>query len=135
MRFILGVIMALALFTLALVGVAFGQTTPAATTTTTTTILPSGTIVIKGAKPAPKTPKADKRPSPKTCHRVATAVEASLIIALEAAHSGDQATAGALLASAKKADPILKACGELSSNQVWGALQGALRYNLENKGE
>ena len=134
MRFILGVIMTLALTTVALIGVAFGQTTPAAPTTTTT-VLPSGTIVIKGAKPAPKTPKADKRPSADTCRRVATAVEASLILALEAAHSGDQATAGALLASAKKADPILKACGELSSKQVWDALQSALRYNLENKGK
>ena len=135
MRFILGVIMALAFTTtLAFVEVAFGQTIPAAPATTTTT-LPSGTIVVKGAKPAPKTPKADKRPSADTCRRVATAVEASLILALEAAHSGDQATAGALLASAKKADPILKACGELSSKQVWEALQSALRYNLENKGK
>jgi hypothetical protein len=133
MRFILGVIMALALFTLALVGVAFGQA-PAAPTTTT---LPSGTIVIKGAKPAPKTPKAVKatRPSAQTCRRVAAAVESSLVLALEAAYSGDQATAGTLLASAKKADHILALCGELSSQQVWGALRGALRYNLENKGE
>lgn len=136
MRFIFGVIMTLALTTVALIGVAFGQTTPAApTTTTTTTVLPSGTIVIKGAKPAPKTPKADKRPSADTCRRVATAVESSLVLALEAAHSGDQETAGRLLASAKKADHILVLCGDLSSQQVWDALRGALRYNLENKGK
>lgn len=133
MRFILGVIMALALFTLALVGVAFGQA-PAAPTTTTTT-LPSGTVIIRGAKPAPKAVKTTKRPSQETCRRVAAAVESSLVLALEAAYSGDQATAGALLASAKKADPILVLCGELSSQQVWDALRGALRYNLENKGE
>ena len=135
MRFIFGVIMTLALTTVALIGVAFGQTTPAAPTTTTTTVLPSGTIVIKGAKPAPKTPKADKRPSADTCRRVATAVESSLVLALEAAHSGDQETAGRLLASAKKADHILVLCGDLSSQQVWDALRGALRYNLENKGK
>ena len=40
MRFILGVIMTLALTTLAFVGNAFGQT-PAAPATTTTTVLPS----------------------------------------------------------------------------------------------
>lgn len=130
MRFIFGVIMTLALTILALVGVAFGQTTPAAPTTT----LPSGTVIIRGAKPAHKAVKTT-RPSSETCRRVAAAVESSLILALEAAHSGDQATAGALLASAKKADRVLKACGELSSEQVWGALRGALRYNLENKGE
>lgn len=133
MRFIFGVIMTLALTTVALIGVAFGQA-PAAPTTTTT-VLPSGTIVIKGAKPAPKAVKATKRPSQETCRRVAAAVESSLVLALEAAHSGDQETAGRLLASAKKADPILQTCGELSSKQVWDALQSALRYNLENKGK
>lgn len=137
MRFILGVIMTLALTTVALIGVAFGQApAPAAPTTTTTTVLPSGTVVVKGAKPAPKGIKAAKaRPSAETCRRVAAAVESSLVLALEAAHSGDQATAGTLLNLAKKADHILVLCGELSSQQVWDALRGALRYNLENKGE
>jgi uncharacterized iron-regulated membrane protein len=136
MRFILGVIMALALFTLALVGVAFGQTTPAAPTTTT---LPSGTIVIKGAKPAPKTPKAVKavkRPSQETCRRVEAAAEALVLAAVEAVMLYKNVLMSAeMLQTAQKADKLLLLCGGLSTSQMYEALVDQVKRGMENKGE
>lgn len=133
---ILGVIMALALFTLALVGVAFGQTTPAAPTTTTTTVLPSGTIVIKGAKPAPKGPKAPKAPSAESCRRIEAAAEALVLAAVEAVMlHRDVLTSAEMLKSAQKADKLLLLCGGLTTDQMYQALVDQVKRGVENKGE
>lgn len=135
MRFILGVIMALAFTTLALVGVAFGQTTPAATTTT---ILPSGTIVIKGAKPAPKTPKAVKatRPSQETCRRIEAAAEGLVLAAVEAVMLHRNVLMSAeMLQTAQKADKLLLICGGLTTAKMYEALVEQVKRGVENKGE
>lgn len=139
MRFILGVIMALALFTLALIGVAFGQTTTPAAPTTTTTTLPSGTVVIKGAKPAPKGIKAVKtvkRPSTETCRRVEAAAEGLVLAAVEAVMLYKNVLMSAeMLKSAQKADKILLLCGGLSTSQMYEALVDQVKRGMENKGE
>jgi uncharacterized iron-regulated membrane protein len=134
MRFILGVIMALALTTLALVGVAFGQTTaPAAPTTTT---LPSGTVIIRGAKPAPKAVKTTKRPSQETCRRVEAAAEALVLAAVEAVMlHRDVLTSAEMLKSAQKADKLLILCGGLTTDQMYQALVDQVKRGVENKGE
>ena len=137
MRFIFGVIMALAFFTLALVGVAFWQA-PAAPTTTTTT-LPSGTVVIKGAKPAPKGIKAVKtvkRPSTETCRRVEAAAEGLVLAAVEAVMLHRNVPMSAeILRSAQKADKILLLCGGLTVDQMYQALVDQVKRGVENKGE
>ncbi len=136
MRFILGVIMALALFTLALVGVAFGQTPAPAAPITTVTTLPSGTIVIKGAKPAPKAAKATKRPSGETCRRVEASAEAVILAAVEAAMvHRDIMLSAEMLKSAEKADKILVLCGGLTTAQMYTALVEQVKLGMENKGE
>jgi hypothetical protein len=134
MRFILGVIMTLVLTTVALIGVAFGQA-PAAPTTTTTT-LPSGTIVVKGAKPAPKGPKATKRPSADKCRRVEAAAEALVLAAVEAVMlHRDVLTSAEMLKSAQKADKLLLLCGGLTTDQMYQALVDQVKRGVENKGE
>jgi hypothetical protein len=135
MRFIFGVIMTLALTTLASVGNAFGQS-PAAPATTTTTVLPSGTVVIKGAKPTAKGPKAPKRPSEETCRRVEASAEAVILAAVEAAMvHRDIMLSAEMLKSAKKADKILVLCGSLSTSQMYTALVEQVKLGMENKGE
>ena len=139
MRFILGVIMTLALTTLALVGVAFGQTTTPAAPTTTITTLPSGTVIVRGAKPAPKGPKAPKaikRPSGETCRRIEAAAEALVLAAVEAVMlHRDVLTSAEMLKSAQKADKLLLLCGGLTTDQMYQALVDQVKRGVENKGE
>jgi hypothetical protein len=134
MRFIFGVIMALALTTLALVGIAFGQA-PAPAPTTTVTTLPSGTVIVRGAKPAPKGIKAT-RPSPETCRRIEAAAEALVLAAVEAVMLHRNVLMSAeMLQTAQKADKLLLLCGGLSTSQMYEALVDQVKRGMENKGE
>ena len=139
MRFIFGVIMALALTTVALIGVAFGQAPAPAAPITTVTTLPSWTIVIKGAKPAPKgpkAPKATKRPSAESCRRIEAAAEALVLAAVEAVMLYKNVLMSAeMLQTAQKADKLLLLCGGLSTSQMYEALVDQVKRGMENKGE